>query len=904
MVTLSVNPNGGEGSWKLVVGDKSVRCDIHGSDSGTYPYSRGEVYEIRLYYRKTDDHYYQETCLHDFDYAASVSVDPDFEGFWKLVDPDGLIGTHDAPNCYDSHDCNSAAKKVAYLVIDPVDLDIDSDNDDGFTVPIENQDPTEDEGHGKLIGCSTYDTDGDGVPDYADGIGYTGQNGTWGIGTASAGVGNNEEHDSIRFVPIKLTLIEDLDNPATTLTFTYPANDPNTLQPPQLQNGNLPPEAQYYTFPTPDGYLRIWTKDGEEERNPADLNNGGDWIAPGVAYPRSYFDMDSLQRITLYVEAVAPWSRDSEAATISVAAVAPPGSDLEGEDLTDSVRALPVELQVFDMRHWDPSAQNGDTVSFANGAYDAYMPNARVQGAITDGTSLCLVRLEPPVDDIDIEIRRWKKGESALWSRPTNIRVFGGLVPTSNGAEPPPLPLPRPGTIPHTLADGATTSSSMAFYVPPDDYLIPGDYGPEFYLSDSTAMDSGEETAITFAIYAKGQAWLATRSAFQLRRPPIILVHGLYGAAQNYWGAVYDESLDLPLPTRLYFADYAVTHVRGYDINYRHVPLTIQGALNEYRNAIDLFGNSFGEHATTRGFHGLRYAATRADVVGHSLGGVITRFYISGISAAGPRMRPFGQDAWVPTGWDDYNSVRDNSNADGQWFYLRNANFWAGDIRRFISIGSPFRGSAISTAGEQAFEPEGGHMRQSLKDYVDWNTNDAYSLTTGALIAPKLMSNYPNGFDEHPTALFDLAEGTVLQRLMEGVATDSVGATGSGAQYPEGHRSVAWWPLAGRADTFIVLEGIIADLLDFLYEADPEDERLQSLTGDNSDGVVTIESQKNWNGDPDHVNAGIGDVFSYTRHSGDITDSNAEPSSASIMQKIQEILGFPAEAWHLEGLDK
>jgi len=334
------------------------------------------------------------------------------------------------------------------------------------------------------------------------------------------------------------------------------------------------------------------------------------------------------------------------------------------------------------------------------------MPDARVQGAITDGASLCLVRLEPPVDDVELEVRRWKKDERALWSKPTNIRVFGGLKGTENfdgngEGIPPPLPLPRPGTIPHQLSDGATTSSSMAFFVPPDDYLTAGDYGPDFYLSDSTAMNPGEETEITFTIYANGESWPIMRSAFQLRRPPIVLVHGLKGAARNYWGTTYREYDNVPLPTRVYYADYGDTSVLGFDVNYRFVPLAIQAALDDYRGSIDNIGPLFGQHHFTRGFHGVQYAATRADVVGHSMGGVLTRFYVSGISVSGPRLRPPDNGGeWRTTRWDDIAAMRDNNDQEGRWYYLRGSNFWAGDIRRFISMGAPFRGSPIATYGE------------------------------------------------------------------------------------------------------------------------------------------------------------------------------------------------------------
>ncbi len=292
MVTLSVGPNGGEGSWRLVVGSQAVRSEFHGSSNGNYPYSRGEVYEIKLYYHGTHEHYYQSTCLHDFAYTASVTVDPAFTGCWKIIDPDGLLGSFDPPDCYDSHDCNPAAGKVAYLVIDPVDLDVDSDNDDGLQLPdrTSEEDADEDDNSraGKILMVNDGDSDGDGIPDFADGY------------NLDPTTDDDDQTEGEQFIPLVFNITH-FDNPDNArVVFNYPASDPAQL------TVNFDPDAISPPVYTPaPGSLRLWLKPGDVARSSLPVPDG-DYVAPGIELvPEDLGIGPDGGEITLYAEAVA-----------------------------------------------------------------------------------------------------------------------------------------------------------------------------------------------------------------------------------------------------------------------------------------------------------------------------------------------------------------------------------------------------------------------------------------------------------------------------------------------------------------------------------------------------------------------------------------------------------------------
>jgi hypothetical protein len=215
-----------------------------------------------------------------------------------------------------------------------VDLDIDSDNNNGYQPPdrttyedqIENQ--TGLEYPGKIVFVNSDDIDEDGVPDYADGFDMFGNQGD---GASSA------------FTPVVIHVDSDLPSTAT-VTFTYDASDPAGL----TRTGNE--EDGYEYIPAP-GYLRLWNKDGPQSRLKAGLESGGDYIKPGVAYTIAQLGFNIWSEKTLYLESVL----EAEPRLPIVAQIDPDGSGPKLKNAKDIAfaRSVVVDLQVDTNRTGD-----------------------------------------------------------------------------------------------------------------------------------------------------------------------------------------------------------------------------------------------------------------------------------------------------------------------------------------------------------------------------------------------------------------------------------------------------------------------------------------------------------------------------------------------------------------------
>lgn len=166
-----------------------------------------------------------------------------------------------------------------------IDVDVDSDNNNGFDPAFPRsfdgnaEDQIEDSTSqpGKLIAVNDDDTDGDGIPDFADGFGlFAGPN-----YSATA----NE-----RFVPMVLELPEGVDPAVAKVRFLYDGSDPARV--------DLGVEDGVYR-PAP-GSLRIWRKDGGQARSVTQ-----DYVVPSQSVVASALGMGTSRKATFWVEAIA-----------------------------------------------------------------------------------------------------------------------------------------------------------------------------------------------------------------------------------------------------------------------------------------------------------------------------------------------------------------------------------------------------------------------------------------------------------------------------------------------------------------------------------------------------------------------------------------------------------------------
>ncbi|MFN9369735.1 MAG: hypothetical protein ACK6CT_13385 [Planctomycetia bacterium] len=152
-----------------------------------------------------------------------------------------------------------------------VDLDVDSDNNDGLKTPKRDEEEIEPRNAKKLV-VNDNDTDGDHVPDYAD----------WSI-------------PGKRFTPLVIEIPTGPPLASMQLTVSYAASDPALIGP----DRRLPDDSA--TNP-----LRIWTKNAGELRNTASVTAGGTFVPAG----RIIEDLNTLgfnddkRIVELYVEGI------------------------------------------------------------------------------------------------------------------------------------------------------------------------------------------------------------------------------------------------------------------------------------------------------------------------------------------------------------------------------------------------------------------------------------------------------------------------------------------------------------------------------------------------------------------------------------------------------------------------
>ncbi|MFY0639804.1 MAG: hypothetical protein JXR16_02080 [Bermanella sp.] len=169
-----------------------------------------------------------------------------------------------------------------------LDLDIDSDNNNGFAAPDrtlqEEENETKDQHPGKTIPINDGDINKNDIPDYAE-FEYLNDKGAL---------------YSKKLVPFVIEIPAHVDIAGATIKFEYAGSDPLDIK--QEADTNDPDTIIY----TPaEGDQRLWLKNADKKRNPMGVNNGGDYITPNTAYGLLQLGFDNSKRIkTFYIEGI------------------------------------------------------------------------------------------------------------------------------------------------------------------------------------------------------------------------------------------------------------------------------------------------------------------------------------------------------------------------------------------------------------------------------------------------------------------------------------------------------------------------------------------------------------------------------------------------------------------------
>lgn len=169
-----------------------------------------------------------------------------------------------------------------------VDLDIDSDNNNVFGEPDRSLDEDEMEDHpskpGRIVAKNDDDNDGDQVPDFADGFNLD-------------RIPDNEDDINLnqRFVPLVVEISSEIDLEQAQIRVIYNASNPaNTVI--------FTEEPLVYE--SAPGALRIWAQPGDTARNPEQITERGDFVAPSEYRPAHLGLTNRNRTVTWYVEGI------------------------------------------------------------------------------------------------------------------------------------------------------------------------------------------------------------------------------------------------------------------------------------------------------------------------------------------------------------------------------------------------------------------------------------------------------------------------------------------------------------------------------------------------------------------------------------------------------------------------
>ena len=293
-------------------------------------------------------------------------------------------------------------------------------------------------------------------------------------------------------------------------------------------------------------------------------------------------------------------------------------------------------------------------------------------GVAADGVSLILIRAVAP--------------EAGQWTFRLPPGSPGKLVRADD--------LTRPATAIATMAD-SSRHVAFAVYVPPTDFpeqAAAGNQSSSGQQANAPAQTSAASDQVANntpvfdarEITIEGQFYPASNPSsprqahyeLQLVRPPVVLVHGLHHNPRLAWqtpppahiGKTTMQQVLESRGFRVFMVDYEKSNGKN------------SGPSRLRDNQRVLWSNPGGIREALHTLRDEGIACTQVDVVGHSMGGLLTRAYIRGYplptdeeAAAGERNPPAHAKSW----------------------YLRDDNFHQGDVRRLITLCTPHAGSDL-----------------------------------------------------------------------------------------------------------------------------------------------------------------------------------------------------------------
>jgi triacylglycerol esterase/lipase EstA (alpha/beta hydrolase family) len=419
--------------------------------------------------------------------------------------------------------------------------------------------------------------------------------------------------------------------------------------------------------------------------------------------------------------------------------------------------------------------------------------------------------------------------------------------------------------------------------------------GEDIIVANNTTLGADNGIGVCMALAA---ATDISSQPLYIRRPPLVLVHGILGSPDESW----DDTLwSHNTPTRVYKADWEkdddgnYTHHKGFIENFGYVARTIEQALRDYRRGSDskAFTTAHAGVGNNHDFNQMRYAATRADVVAHSQGGLVTRWYIADMELHNLHTNTI-ERFHPPNNWGSievsdrdvyhegtlWNHISQEWYSRGRWDYLRNDNYHAGAIRRFISIGSPYRGSHLADVAETATKPTTA-IETAMRNWVY-----AHDGAMPASLQAFLFPDGPEGDYSAPTCVVDLMTeswATLFTRQATTYLTSDHAQGYVTTSYPTGPASVYWFGVSsswsGTTPDDVQVLDVLSQLFAIVGDGNPTSSIIyystpthtwhirmsavwQAIGVTNTDGVVPLASQR----DADSLSQIKPNIRHYYRH--------------------------------------
>ncbi len=208
-----------------------------------------------------------------------------------------------------------------------------------------------------------------------------------------------------------------------------------------------------------------------------------------------------------------------------------------------------------------------------------------------------------------------------------------------------------------------------------------------------------EATYQPTAAAVKGQS---LQLALKLVRPPVVLVHGLYQDPVRAWQVPPPQ----PLGQTTMLGQLEAAGFRVFMVDYHQTNGQAgSGPCRLRDNQQVVWKNPGGIAEALQTLRGEGVACTQVDVVGHSMGGLLTRAYIRGYPLPEP-----GQPG---------HALPQPPAAAAKNWYLRPNNFHQGDVRRLITFCTPHTGSDLVRLfvcfGDVCRQVEGEELKQAAE---------------------------------------------------------------------------------------------------------------------------------------------------------------------------------------------